>query len=152
MRRIGRGFLFLAVVLVVTRTVAAHDWNDSGIKWQPYDEGVKLAQKEKKPICLVVFTEWCPHCKNFAQVFHDPKVVEQAKKFVMVHVDKDQNAEVSKKYRPDGDYIPRTFFLKSDGTLDPEITAPREQYKYFYDEKDPAGVLTAMSAAEKKLK
>ena len=152
MRRIGTGCLLLAAVLVLSRAAAAHDWNESGIKWQNYDEGVALAQKEKKPICLVVFTEWCPHCKNYALIFHDPKVVAQAKRFVMIHVDKDQNAPVNKKFQPDGDYIPRTFFLKPDGTLDADIKAPRDKYQYFYDEKDPASVLAAMDAAQKKLK
>ena len=152
-----RGFspilLAVAALLTVSRTAPAHDWNDAAIKWQTFDEGVALAQKEKKPICLVVFTEWCPHCKNYAAaVFHEAKVVEQAKQFVMIHVDKDQNAAVSAKYQPDGGYIPRTMFLKPDGTLDPDIKAPRDKYLYFYDEKDPAPLLAAMETAQKKLK
>ena len=143
--------LFLAW-MVLARLAVAHDWNDSGIAWKSYADGLALAAKEKKPICLVVFTEWCPHCKNYAAVFHDPLVGERAKQFVMIHVDKDQQPDVSKKYQPDGEYIPRTYFLKSDGTLDPDLKAPRDKFQYFYDEKDPASVLAAMDAALKKFK
>ena len=100
---------------------------------------------------MIVYTEWCPHCANYSGVFHDPKVVEESKKFVMIRIDKDKFPDISKKYAPDGEYIPRTYFLKSDGTLDPEIHAPRDQYKYFYDEHVPGSVLGGMEQALKKL-
>ena len=141
----------LAFALAFATLASAHDWNDAGIAWKTYDEGMAQAAKEKKPVCLIVFTEWCPHCKNYSAVFKDAKVVDAAKQFVMIHVDKDKSPEVSKKYAPDGEYIPRTYFLKSDGTLAADITAPRDNYKYFYDEKDPAPLLAAMDVAKKKL-
>jgi hypothetical protein len=142
----------LAAGLVASVAWAGGDWNDGQVGWKPIDEGLKTAAKEKKPVCLVVYTEWCPHCTNYSRVFHDPKVVERSKKFVMVRVDKDKNPEVSKKYAPDGEYIPRTYFLSSSGTLDPDIHAPRPQFKYFYDEKEPGSVLAGMDEALKKLK
>ena len=149
-----RRAVLLAVVvgLVCARGVWAHDWNDSGIAWKPYEEGLAAAKKEKKPVMLIFFTEWCPHCKNFAAVFHDQKVVDESKKFVMIHLDKDKNNELSKQYAPDGEYIPRTYFLASDGKIDESIHAPRDKFKYFYDEKDPASILAGMDEAAKKLK
>ena len=142
----------VALALSLATAHAGGDWNDKGIGWQAWEAGLAKAKQEKKPVMLVVFTEWCPHCTNYSAVFHDPKVVAQTKKFVMVRLDKDKNAELSLKYAPDGEYIPRTFFLSSAGALDPEIHAPREKYKYFYDEKDPASVLGGMDAALKKFK
>lgn len=130
----------------------AHDWNESGIAWRSFADAVPQAQKDKKPICLIIFTETCPHCKNYSAVFHDPKVVERAKQFVMVHVDQGAGDPITQKYQPDGAYIPRTLFLKSDGTLEPDLKAPREKYQYFYDEKDPTSILAGMDAALKKLK
>lgn len=149
------GAIILAAAIVagsVLPAAAGGDWNDAGIHWQPYEAGLAAAKKEKKPVLLVFFTEWCPHCANYSRVFHDDKVVEQSKKFVMIRLDKDKNAELSKKYAPDGEYIPRTYFLSSAAVLDPALTAPRDQYKYFYDEHDPAQLLAAMDAALKKLK
>lgn len=144
----------LAALIVGTATPAAAggDWNDAQMGWQPYEAGLAAAKKDKKPIVLIFFTEWCPHCSNYSKLFHDPKVVEASKKFVMIRLDKDKNAELSKKYAPDGEYIPRTYFLSSDGTLDAGLTAPRPEYKYFYDERDPAQILAGMDAASKKLK
>jgi thiol-disulfide isomerase/thioredoxin len=140
-----------AALVMVAPARAGGDWNDAGIGWQPYAAGLEKAKAEKKPVCLVFFTEWCPHCTNYAKVFHDPKVVEKSKRFVMVRLDKDQNAELSAKYAPDGQYIPRTFFLSSAGELDASLSAPREKFKYFYDENDPASILAGMDAALTKL-
>ena len=142
----------IALALTGGQALAGGDWNDAQIGWKSYDDGLAAAKKEQKPICLIFYTEWCPHCRNYSGVFHDAKVVEKSKNFVMIRLDKDKNAEISKKYAPDGEYIPRTYFLSSDGTLDPEIHAPRPQYKYFYDEAQPGSVLNGMDEALKKLK
>ncbi len=145
---------FLVAALALALAPSAHaggDWNDAQIGWQPYQQGLAAAKKGKKPVCLVVYTEWCQHCTNYSAVFKDPKVVAEAKKFVMIRVDKDKSPEVSKKYAPDGEYIPRTYFLSSGGELDAGLHAPRDKYQYFYDEKDPASLLGGMSAALAKL-
>jgi protein-disulfide reductase (glutathione) len=146
-------WLLACVAIAAARPAwAGGDWNDAQIQWQPYEDGLATAKKAKKPVCLIFYTDWCPHCKNYSGVFHDPKVVEQAKKFVMIRLNGDQSKELSQQYAPDGQYIPRTFFLSSDGTLAPEIRQPRDQFKYFYDEKSPAGILAGMDDALTKLK
>ena len=132
------------------RSEAGGDWNDSGIQWQPYTEGLAAAKEQKKPVCLVFYTDWCPHCQKYSEVFHDSAVIEESKKFVMIRLNKDENAEVSAKYAPDGEYIPRTFFLSPSGELDADITEQRPNYKYFYNTANPAGVLRAMEISSKK--
>jgi protein-disulfide reductase (glutathione) len=140
----------LLVMLVAARAArAGGDWNDAKVHWKSWADGLAAAKQQKKPICLVFFTEWCPHCTNYSAVFHDPKVVETAEKLVMIRLDKEQNAELSKQFAPDGEYIPRTYFLRTDGTLDPDIHAPRDRYRYFYNERDPQSVLAGMETALK---
>jgi hypothetical protein len=138
------------VLILAAMALAGGDWNDGGIKWRPYEEGLAEAKKSKKPIVLIVYTEWCPHCTNYSKVFHDPKVVEKSKQFVMIRLDGDKNKEISSKYAVDGSYIPRTYFLSSSGEIDKDIHAPRPQFKYFYDERDPNSVLAGMDSALKK--
>jgi thiol:disulfide interchange protein len=125
---------------------AGGDWNDKGISWKSYEDGLKEAKAQKKPVLLVFYTDWCPHCTKYSGVFHDPKVVEKSKSFVMVRLNKDENAELSKKYAPDGEYIPRTFFLTPEGEVK-AIRAPRSEYVYFYDTTNPAALLKAMDEA-----
>jgi len=130
---------------------AGADWNDAGVKWMPYKEGIAEAKKKDKPVCLIVYTDWCPHCTNYSGVFHDPKVVEMSKNFVMIRLNGDQEKDLSKQFAVDGGYIPRTLFLSPDGKVDPAIHAQgRDKFMYFYDEKNPASVLAAMEEAKKK--
>jgi thiol:disulfide interchange protein len=130
---------------------ASQDWNDAQIKWTGYETGLADAKKSGKPICLIFYTTWCPHCTTYSTLFNDPRVVEKSKSFVMIRLDKDQNAELSKKYAPDGEYIPRTYFLDAKGELDDSLTENRPQYKYFYDTQNPASLLAGMDRALGKI-
>ena len=151
MKRFGVAFVVVvAIVLSTSVALAGGDWNDAGIKWLPYEEGLAEAKKSEKPVCMVLYTDWCPHCTNYSKVFHDSAVVEQAKQFVMIRINTAQQKDVSRKYTPDGSYVPRTYFLAPDGELDPSIHAPRQKYKYFYSENDPASVLGGMKKALEK--
>lgn len=153
-RRIAtRGFaaLLTAAFLAGIGSVAyaGGDWNDAVIQWRSYDDGFAEAKKSGKPICLIFYTDWCPHCTRYSGVFHDAKVIEQSKKFVMIRVNKDQNTDLSSKHAPDGQYIPRTFFLSSNGTVMGSIKAPRDKYQYFYNPQGPQELLAAMDKALK---
>ena len=136
----------LALLTLAATAQAGGDWNDAGVAWKPYEQGLAEAKSANKPVCLVIYTEWCPHCTNYAKLFHAPALVELSKKFVMIRIDKDKDSANSAKYTPDGDYIPRTFFHKSDGTLLETITEQRDKYRYFYNESDPASVMRSMNA------
>lgn len=148
----GAVLLAVACVLGARSASAGGDWNDGTIEWRDYTDGLAAAKDKNKPVCLIFYTEWCPHCTNYSKVFHDQQVVERARDFVMIRLDKDKHPELSTKYAPDGQYIPRTYFLSPAGTLDPDIHAPRDRYKYFYDEADPASVLAGMDKALQQLK
>lgn len=147
--------LLLAAAVAVTASLVAPsaslaggDWNDKGIDWMSYEAGVKKAKEVNKPVLMVFYTDWCPHCTNYSKIFHDEKVVEKAKKFVMVRMNMDENRELSGQFTDGGkQYVPRTFFLGPDGKLAADLTAGRDDYKYFYHELDPASILAGMDRA-----
>lgn len=143
--------MVLLLALAVPSAWAGGDWNDDGIAWRSFDDGVAEAKKDGKPVCLVIYTEWCPHCKNYAKVFHDAEIEELSKQFVMIRLDQENNESLSKKFVPDGSYIPRTMFLDSAGNLVPEIKLSRDKYLYFYDEHDPTQLREAMKNAPSKV-
>jgi thioredoxin-like negative regulator of GroEL len=126
---------------------STEDWNAAQIAWQTFDTGSARARAEHKPMCLVFFADWCPHCRNYAHVFEDPRVVDRARNMIMVHVNVDEAPDVAARYAIDGAYVPRTYFLSSDGTPIAGIDAQRDRFRYFFDEHDPAGLLTAMASA-----
>ena len=127
----------------------AETWNAAQIDWQTYEAGLAQAKAQNKPVCLVLYTHWCPHCKNFSRVFEDAKIVEKARSFVMVHMNAEEHREIANKYAVDGTYIPRTYFLGPDGAV-ADVQAPRPKFKYFYDENNPASLLAGMDEALKK--
>jgi hypothetical protein len=141
----------LVALAAASAAQAGGDWNTAGIAWMDYDAGLTAAKSSGRPICLVFFTEGCPHCTTYSKVFHDAAVVERAKSFVMIRLDRDRSAALSAKYAPDGNYIPRTYFLSPDGTLHPDLKAPRDEFKYFYDESNPQSLLQGMQRALAKL-
>lgn len=144
--------LAASLSLTARAYAGAENWNDEKIKWMGYEDGLKAAKEQGKPVCLIFYTSWCPHCANYAKVFSDPKVVEKAGSFVMIRLDSDKNKDVSGKYKPDGEYIPRTFFLSSEGSLDDSLAEARPQYKYFYSESEASSILGGMDRALAKLK
>ena len=141
----------MAVALSLATAHAGGDWNDKAVGWQAYDAGLARAKQDKKPVMLIIYTEWCPHCTNYSKLFHDQAVIDKTRQFVMIRVDKDKQPEISKSHAPDGEYIPRTYFLSSDGVLDPSLAAKRDRYRYFYNESDVNDVLAAMDSALAKL-
>ena len=148
----ARRLLAVVALVLLAAPARAHDWNTKDISWLGLEDALVHAKKTRKPVCLIVYTEWCPHCGNYSKLFHDGKVVEKSKKFVMVHLDQDKEKPHAAKYRPDGGgYIPRTVFLRPDGTIAEDIKAPNPQFPYFYPENDAAPLLTAMDAALAKL-
>ncbi len=126
------------------------EWNPAQIAWHGYDEGLATAKAQNKPVLLVFFANWCPHCHKYSHVFADPRVVEKSRQLVMVRVNADDDSDVSHKFAPDGSYVPRTFVLSPDGAMDPGITAKRPKFRHFFDEHDPSSVLAAMDEAVKK--
>ncbi|MBK7972407.1 MAG: thioredoxin family protein [Deltaproteobacteria bacterium] len=141
------GLVVVAGVLSTVVSAAPLEWNEREIRWMGLDEGLREASRAARPVCLVVYTQTCPHCRNYSGVFHDPRVVEKAKKFVMIKLDQGADDSQSRRYAPDGEYIPRTIFLSPEGEPQPQIHAARNRYLHFYDEHNPSSVLTAMNKA-----
>ena len=119
-------------------------WNDARIAWKGLDEGLREAKSTGKPVMLVVYAEWCSHCRSYSRVFSFPAVAEAAEKLVMVRLDAQRNRETGARYAPDGTYVPRTLFLTPQGEIMRDVTAQEDKYRYFYDEDNPRHVLAAM--------
>ena len=54
-------------------------WGGTAIAWKSADEGLAAAKAAGRRALVVVSAEWCGHCRNYARVFSDPRVVDQLK-------------------------------------------------------------------------
>lgn len=130
---------------------APSDWNVREVAWVPYEAGLAAGRAQHKPIVLVFYTDWCPHCHNYSRLFHDPELVRLSQQFVMIRVERDGHREISAQYDVDGEYIPRTFFLTPTGSVLTELSSDNDNYRYFMDEHDPTELIALMRRALQRL-
>ncbi len=120
------------------------------IQWRDWDAGRAEAKQSKRPICLVMYADWCPKCRSLAPAFETPKILEMSKKMVMIRANSDHAPpELSKRLATYGTYVPRIFFLKPDGTVNAGIKSTNARFPYFYTKAGLSELEKSMSAALK---
>jgi thiol-disulfide isomerase/thioredoxin len=152
LRSAALGLSPLVALLVLTALctpAAASDetagqWNDASIEWRGFQDGMDRIAILGQPGILVFYTDWCPHCHNFATVFSDPSIVELAGSFVMIRVDADDQQELNRRFGEKGRYVPRTFFVRGNGEIDWDVHGASDKYPYFLDEHSPDELASLM--------
>src|SRR5262245_480395 len=46
------------------------EWRGA-IEWHEWSEAIGIATRTSKPIMVVVYADWCPHCRALGPVFSD---------------------------------------------------------------------------------
>ncbi|MGE0324940.1 MAG: thioredoxin family protein [Polyangiaceae bacterium] len=119
------------------------------IDWLSYEAGFSKAKSEKKPLCVVVYADWCPRCKELAQVFRQPQIERLAKDLVMVRQNADEPSEWlnTPPLAAHGKYVPRVFFFDRKGSFDAAITSGHPRYPFFYAAAAPQMLTSSMQKA-----
>lgn len=126
---------------------APRDWNPTGIAWREHQAGLAEARSSGKPVLLVMHAEWCGPCHDYARVFYHPEVVELSRRFVMILVDSDRDPAANQRYATDGTYLPRTYFLDSNGQHRTQLVSEHPRFRYFFNQRDPRVTVSAMRLA-----
>jgi thioredoxin-related protein len=90
---LGVAILSLTSLNRVDGQIAAEE---SAVQWLTFEEAVKKAQREKRPIFIDVYTDWCGWCKVMDKnTFSDPKVAQILNtKFYPVKFNAEQREDV----------------------------------------------------------
>jgi thiol:disulfide interchange protein len=108
------------------------EWKGN-VAWHTWSEGLSLAARESKPILVLVYADWCPHCRELSPVFADPEIEALAKRLVMVRQNHDDDPSWLQPYNQKyGGYVPRIFFFDSGGKIREDLTSGHPRYPYFY--------------------
>ena len=118
------------------------------IQWQTWQEGLRKAAAEHKGIGLLIFADWCPHCRELQPVFRDPETVRAAKSLVMIRQNADEApAWLMQRFGQFGTYVPRLFFLHPDGAMAAEIQSGNQRFPYYYQAHQGDTLRDAMKKA-----
>jgi len=80
------------------------------------DEALAQGQKEKKPVVLDFFAEWCAPCQRMEKAtFKDERVRSLLERCVFVRVDTDQHPDIAKRLGVEG--LPDIRFVLPDGSV-----------------------------------
>lgn len=98
--------LFLLPALFFTAACGGGGGDGAGDNWLPFDEGITLAAREKKPVVIDFYTSWCKWCKVMDEkTFSDSKVRRYLEEhFVTIRINaestKDRFTYKGKEYTP----------------------------------------------------
>ena len=120
---------------------------DPRIAWKPWDDAQRTAKAQGRPIMVVVYADWCPHCRELSPVFADPEIQKLSEGLVMVHENSDADPAWLKAYANLGSYVPRILFLAPDGTLKADLTSGNGRYPYFYTPQGVDALKSSMKRA-----
>lgn len=122
-------------------------WGDK-IAWRGWESAQSSARSQGKSICVVVYAEWCPRCKELAPVFGEPAFATAAADLVMVRQDQDQAAPwLKEQLGAYGEYVPRVLFLSPEGKVREDLTSGHPRYPHFYAPMVKDQLLANMRAA-----
>jgi protein-disulfide reductase (glutathione) len=99
---------------------------------------------------LVVFAEWCPVCHEYSKAFHDADVIKALQGITLMRIDQDSGDKLIRKFTPDGEYVPRTFFLDSNGEPITGLFDADPAYKYFFPPDEPGDLAKTIRAMKTK--
>lgn len=125
-------------------------WSDA-VTWRDWETALRMAKEENKSVCLVVYADWCPHCKELAPVFAQPAIASAAAGLIMVRQDQDADAPwLKERLGAYGDYVPRVLFLDPNGNVHEDLQSGHPRYPYFYAPMVTDRLLANMRAASRR--
>jgi len=125
-------------------------WGNA-IAWRDWDAALRTAKAEDKSVCVVVYANWCPLCKELAPEFAKPEVASAAAGLIMVRQDQDEGAPwLKERLGQYGNYLPRVIFLAPNGEVREDLQSGHPRYPYFYASLVTDRLLANMRAASRR--
>lgn len=149
-------FKLLLILFFATFFQNAFAQNAINFDESSYEKIIKRSKAEKKPIFLMIYASWCPHCNKMKkEVFTDKRVVDfLSSNFILAQQDGDSDSgKILKEkfkvkslptfiyldengtelYKLSGEYTPENLILESQNALNPKMQLPFLE-KQFYDD------------------
>lgn len=86
---------------------------------------------------MIIYTDWCPACKQYSLLFKEPSVVATLDGVVLIHSNRDHEPEISKLFDIDGEYILRTFSLDKEGQIIEDLNSSNSNWWHYLPVDNP---------------
>ncbi|KAL0280420.1 UNVERIFIED_CONTAM: hypothetical protein PYX00_001715 [Menopon gallinae] len=88
------------------------------------NSGVSQMRATRRPGMVVIYKSWCPVCEELKTVFLSSREIDRL----------NEAEPTDAAFAPDGDYVPRIFFLAPTGQIIYDVVNRQGdgKYKYFY--------------------
>jgi len=141
--------IFLLATLVYSSyAVSKIDWNDSGIKWMSYQAGLKEMARTGKKGVLVIYADWCPTCLAYSKIFKRADVINASKGLIFMRLNSDKQPKVDTLMSFDGNYVPRTIALSSQGKVMHKLYKKTGNYRYYVQFNIPKNYLKFIKSVQ----
>jgi len=120
---------------------------ESKIKWMSWEEGRAASAAQGKALFLIVYTNWCPRCRELGPVFRDRSVEALSKEMIMVRQNQDEGPQWLSAFTAQGRYVPRILFFGTDGQLRTDLTSGNQRFPYFYTPRSTSVLAANMKKA-----
>ncbi|KVV15231.1 thioredoxin family protein [Flavobacterium sp. TAB 87] len=128
---------------------AQNEWKHSEIT---YTDALIQSKKENKPIFIMLYATWCPHCNVMkSTVFSDPKVMDFLdKNYISVwkDIEKEEGRKLKEQYQTKG--LPAFIFIDSDETVLYSIKGEIKTDFFMYEAKNALNPLLQLPYLEKQ--
>lgn len=110
-------FLYILLVFLSIQTVKSQ--NQFVQDDVPYKTALKMAKKEGKPLFVMLYANWCPHCNQMKkEVFRDSIVIDFLKNnYICVWKDIEKEEGIALKNKFNTKALPAFLFLDANETL-----------------------------------
>jgi thiol:disulfide interchange protein DsbD len=107
--------LLLATQMLASCAKETKEEVATGVSWlTSYEEAMTAAKKNKQPVMIDFYADWCTWCKTLDDdTYVDKDVVTLAQEFVSLKIDADVERGLSSRYKVVG--LPTILFIDSDG-------------------------------------
>jgi len=120
LRKHLKAFGIIIMLLLATQIIAscAKETKEEAageVTWlTSYEEAMTAAKKNKQPVMIDFFADWCGWCKRLdSDTYIDKDVVALAEDFVSLKIDADVEKELSSRYKVVG--LPTILFIDASG-------------------------------------
>ena len=107
--------LLLATQMLASCAKEVKEEAAAEVSWlTSYEEAMTAARKNKQPVMIDFYADWCGWCKRLdSDTYINKDVVALAQEFVSLKIDADVEGDLSSRYKVVG--LPTILFIDSDG-------------------------------------